>query len=60
MLFCLKEHTKVSKLIDGGDSIYICNECVELCADLLLQSEEETQTLQKKKKILYQKTYTKY
>lgn len=40
--FCGKEQKEVSKLI-AGTSGYICNECIELCHDMLL-SEEEPET----------------
>lgn len=32
--FCCKNHREVEKLI-GGPGIYICNECVGLCNDIL-------------------------
>ena len=37
--FCGKDQREVNKLI-AGPSIYICNECIELCNDLLLEDEE--------------------
>ncbi|MCI8344014.1 MAG: ATP-dependent Clp protease ATP-binding subunit ClpX [Clostridia bacterium] len=33
--FCGKEKAKTKKLIAGPDGIYICDECVELCKDML-------------------------
>ncbi len=33
--FCGKEKTKTKKLIAGPDGIFICDECVELCNDML-------------------------
>ncbi|MGC7590520.1 ATP-dependent protease ATP-binding subunit ClpX [Bisgaard Taxon 46] len=42
--FCGKEQKEVSKLI-AGTSGYICNECIELCHDMLL-SEEEPETVE--------------
>ncbi len=36
--FCGKAQTQVRKLISGGNGIYICNECIELCSEIL---EEE-------------------
>ena len=33
--FCGKEEDKVGKLITGASSIYICNECIELCAETM-------------------------
>ena len=46
--FCGKDQREVDKLI-AGPSIYICNECIELCNDLLL--EEETATIDSKTQI---------
>lgn len=37
--FCRKSQHEVKKLIEGPSSIYICNECVDLCNDIL---KEET------------------
>jgi len=31
--FCLKSQHEVEKLVAGGGSIYICDECVGLCAE---------------------------
>ncbi|AUK50432.1 ATP-dependent protease ATP-binding subunit ClpX [Pasteurella multocida] len=39
--FCGKEQKHVSKLI-AGTSGYICNECIELCHDMLLSDAVET------------------
>ncbi len=33
--FCGKEKSKTKKLIAGPDGIFICDECVELCKDML-------------------------
>jgi len=33
--FCGKTQGQVRKLIAGPNDVYICNECVELCADIL-------------------------
>ena len=37
--FCGKEQAKVKKLI-AGPNIYICNECVDLCNDILGEEEK--------------------
>ena len=37
--FCGKEQAKVKKLI-AGPNIYICNECVELCNDILKEEDK--------------------
>ena len=42
--FCGKSQKEVKKLI-AGPSVYICNECVDLCNDIIeeeIKSEEET------------------
>ena len=33
--FCLKKQNQVKRLIAGGDSVFICSECVDLCFELL-------------------------
>ena len=33
--FCGKEEDKVGKLITGVYSVYICNECIELCTETM-------------------------
>ena len=38
--FCDKDRTSVAKLVAGPNDIYICNECVKLCYDIV--SEEDT------------------
>jgi ATP-dependent Clp protease ATP-binding subunit ClpX len=42
--FCGKKRSQVKKLI-AGQSVYICNECVELCNDVLKnETTEQTET----------------
>ena len=47
--FCGKSQEQVRKLIAGGKDIYICDECVELCAELIAEdpvvAEPENRTL---------------
>ena len=38
--FCGKSQEQVKKLIAGGTDIYICDECVELCAELIAEGEQ--------------------
>ena len=38
--FCGKSQDLVDRLISGYPSVYICNECVELCATILDQKKE--------------------
>ena len=43
--FCNKSQIQVKKLIAGPAGVYICDECVEICEDILeeeLEEEEET------------------
>ncbi len=35
--FCNRSHDQVSRLIAGPDFVYICDECVELCREILEQ-----------------------
>ncbi len=39
--FCGKSQHEVRKLIAGGPTVFICDECVELCMDII---REETKT----------------
>ena len=36
--FCGKEKSKTKKLIAGPDGIFICDECVALCNDMLAKA----------------------
>lgn len=40
--FCGKSQEDVRKLIAGPD-VYICDECIDLCNDIILEEAEETQ-----------------
>ncbi|MHC4479679.1 MAG: ATP-dependent Clp protease ATP-binding subunit ClpX [Planctomycetota bacterium] len=37
--FCGKSHDSVKRLIQGGQTTFICNECVELCYSIIKQGE---------------------
>lgn len=42
--FCGKSHSEVRKLISGGPNVSICDECIELCSDIIQEqsaTEEE-------------------
>ena len=39
--FCGKSERSVQKLVAGPNGVYICNECIELCADLIDPDSEE-------------------
>src|SRR5690625_2016126 len=47
--FCNKSKDEVSKLISGPDAVYICDECVTLCADIIQEQnlEQARDTLKK-------------
>ena len=46
--FCGKSQHEVKKLI-AGPSVYVCDECVELCNDIILEElEDEASTAVKK------------
>ncbi len=38
--FCGKARNQVNKLIQGAGGIYICDECVNACTDILAEAEE--------------------
>jgi ribosomal protein L37AE/L43A len=40
--FCGKSQEQVRRLIAGPGVVYICNECVALCNDILAQEERAT------------------
>ncbi len=42
--FCHREQDQVNHLIEGPGSVFICDECVELCKEILHQGEEGTHT----------------
>jgi len=46
--FCGKSQHEVKKLI-AGPSVYVCDECVELCNDIILEEMEEESTTAIKK-----------
>ncbi|MDO4631106.1 MAG: ClpX C4-type zinc finger protein [Corynebacterium sp.] len=33
--FCQKNHDEVRRMVAGGAGVYICNECIELCNEIL-------------------------
>jgi ATP-dependent Clp protease ATP-binding subunit ClpX len=42
--FCGRNHVEVERLIAGPDGVFICNFCVELCHNLLLDEELSQQS----------------
>ncbi len=43
--FCNKTQEQVRKLIAGPSGVYICDECVEICADIIEEEYEEEEEL---------------
>ena len=39
--FCNKTQDQVRKLIAGPAGVYICDECVDICADIIEEELEE-------------------
>ena len=39
--FCNKTQDQVKKLISGPNGIYICDQCVSICSDILDEEFEE-------------------
>jgi ClpX C4-type zinc finger len=39
--FCGKSQTEVKKVIAGPGGVYICNECIDLCNDIIVEEIEE-------------------
>jgi ATP-dependent Clp protease ATP-binding subunit ClpX len=40
--FCGKDQSKVRKMVAGPGGVYICDECVELCSDIMFGEETAT------------------
>lgn len=40
--FCNKSQDQVKKIIAGPEGVYICDECIEICADILEEEFEDT------------------
>ncbi|MDX1600668.1 MAG: ATP-dependent Clp protease ATP-binding subunit ClpX [Anaerolineales bacterium] len=41
--FCNRDEAEVQRLISGPDEVHICNECVDLCQDILVGEDEGAQ-----------------
>ena len=39
--FCGKKQSEVNKLVAGPDGVYICNECVSLCVEIMREEGVE-------------------
>ena len=44
--FCGKTQDQVRKLIAGPVGVYICDECVDLCSDIIVEEYEDEQDMQ--------------
>ncbi|MBD5452189.1 MAG: ATP-dependent Clp protease ATP-binding subunit ClpX [Lachnospiraceae bacterium] len=44
--FCNKSQDQVRKLIAGPAGVYICDECVDICADIIEEEYEDDETLE--------------
>ena len=42
--FCNKTQSEVAKLISGAGSVYICNECISLCNEMIIEEGQEQTT----------------
>ncbi|GAA5085210.1 MAG: ATP-dependent Clp protease ATP-binding subunit ClpX [Alcaligenaceae bacterium] len=42
--FCNKTQSEVAKLISGPGEVYICNECISLCNEMILEDKQEQST----------------
>ena len=39
--FCNKSEDQVRKLIAGPEGVYICDECIEICAEIMDEELDE-------------------
>ncbi len=44
--FCNKTQDQVRKMIAGPAGVYICDECVEICADIVDEGYEEEEEVE--------------
>ena len=56
--FCGKSQHEVRKLI-AGPTVFICDECVELCMDII-KEESKSQILNQMKEFQHQKKYLRF
>lgn len=57
--FCGKSQKEVRKLI-AGPTVYICDECIRLCTDIINEETEREQTIKKPSKLLTPKEITEF
>ena len=46
--FCDKEHEQVKRLIAGPRNVYICNECIVLCNQIIEAETEHVKPIEQK------------
>ena len=56
--FCNKMQDQVKKMIAGPSGVYICDECVDICADIIEEEYEEDEAAEELKDL--QDTRTKF
>ena len=39
--FCGKTSSEVNRLIAGPEDVFICNECIKLCSEIVAEDEEK-------------------
>ena len=39
--FCGKPQGQVRKLISGPSGVYICDECIEICSDIIMEEFDD-------------------
>ena len=47
--FCGRTEDKVRRLLAGPDNIYICDECIAICADIMEEADQEERARKPKK-----------
>jgi hypothetical protein len=48
--FCGKNEDDIDMLV-AGPSVYICNECIDICNDIITREKEQRMQRQKKEKL---------
>lgn len=46
--FCNKPESQVARLLSGPNGVYICDQCIDLCATILDEESEEEKSFQKR------------
>lgn len=44
--FCGKKQDQVEKLISGPEGVYICDECIDICADIIADERESREVME--------------